>query len=144
MRPRRHRSTTKRRPYPSQKYGAAHRALRARLAPVVATGSVRCARCDQLIAADDDWQLDHKDDGRGWLGASHTRCNARAGWEKMVGQNGNGAYVEETPYRWSRRWGGEAADPPVGTTVNAGRGMVEVYLGSGQWSHPVRFERESA
>jgi hypothetical protein len=114
--------------------------MRARLAPVVATGTVKCARCDELIEAGEDWQLDHRDDGRGWLGPSHQRCNARAGWEAMIrSQNGNGAGFEEQPYRWSQRW---FDDPPVGTTVNAGGGMVEVYLGSGQWSRPRPFDPE--
>ena len=44
--------------------------------------------------------------------------------------NGNGHFVDERPYKWSRRWGGDAADPPVGTTVGLGGGMVEVYLGT--------------
>lgn len=113
--------------------------MRARLVPVVATGTVRCARCDELIAADDDWQLDHRDDGHGWLGPSHKRCNLRAGWEAMVGKNGNGHFVEEVPTRWSRRW---FDDPAVGTEVNARNGMVEVYLGGGHWSQPVPFDRE--
>jgi hypothetical protein len=56
----------------------------------------------------------------------------------MVSSNGNGAPLEEQPYCWSRRW---SDDPPVGTTVNAGKGMVEVYLGVGQWSEPVPFEK---
>jgi hypothetical protein len=51
--------------------------------------------------------------------------------------NGNGHFVDERPYKWSRRWGGDAADPPVGTTVGLGGGMVEVYLGHGKWSEPV-------
>ena len=58
----------------------------------------------------------------------------------MVGQNGNSASFEEQPYRWSQRW---HDDPPVGTTVNAGAGMVDVYLGHGQWSDPVRYTASS-
>jgi hypothetical protein len=51
-------------------------------------------------------------------------------------QNGNGsrAELEEQPYVWSQRW---FDDPPVGTIVNAGDGLVEVYLGAEQWSDPV-------
>ena len=128
----------RKRPYSSQRYGAAHRALRARLAPVVATGTVKCARCDELIGPDEKWELDHRDDGRGWLGPSHRRCNARAGWESMVAAaNGNGGFLEETPYRWSRRW---CDEPPVGTTVRLGGGLVEVHVGRGIWqtvSEPV-------
>jgi hypothetical protein len=70
----------------------AHKTLRRRLAPVVATGTVKCARCDELIEPGEDWQLDHRDDGRGgWLGPTHTRCNARAGWEAMVAAGGTAA-----------------------------------------------------
>jgi hypothetical protein len=137
----------KRRSVYNPRYGAQHKSLRRRLAPVVATGTVVCKRCGELIAPDEHWQLDHKDDGRGWLGPSHTRCNARAGWEAMVAsQNGNGnsAPFDEQPDRWSRVWGGkELADPPLGTTVVAGNGMVEVYLGGGQWLQPVPFDRAS-
>ena len=120
------RQLRKRRPYPSQKYGASHRALRARLAPVVAAGTVRCARCDELITPQDKWELDHRDDGKGWLGPSHRSCNRSAGWEKMVDNNGNGRFVDEQPYKWSRRW---AEEPPV----FLGHGEVEVHVGRGVW-----------
>ena len=62
------------------------------------------------------------------LGPSHRSWNGRGGWEKMVGQNGNGAFIEETPCRWSRRWFNE---PPVGTKVFLGDGLVEVPSGEG-------------
>ena len=119
-----------RRPYPSQRYGPAHKAMRARLAPVVATGTVKCSRCDELIGTDEKWELDHRDDGRGWLGCSHQRCNARAGWEKMVETvNGNGGgFVAESPYRWSRRW---CQEPPVGTEVLLGGGWSRCMSGAG-------------
>jgi hypothetical protein len=117
-------------PYPSQRYGAAHKAMRKRLAPVVVTGTVRCARCDELIASGDKWQLDHRDDGRGWLGPSHQSCNSRAGWEKMVAAYGNAHDFREEPYRWSRRWHDE---PPVGTEVLLGDGLVEIHVGRGIW-----------
>jgi hypothetical protein len=121
----------------------AHKAMRRRLAPLAASGTVNCARCNELIEPGEHWELDHRDDGRGWLGPSHAKCNHRAGWEAMIAsQSGNGTRFEEQPYRWSRRWGGEAANPPVGTQVMLGKGMVEVYLGGGQWSQPVPFDRE--
>ena len=67
------------------------------------------------------------------LALSHQRCNARAGWEQMVatvsGVNGNGLVVE-TPGRWSRRW---FEEPPVGTQVLLGGGLVEVHVGRGIW-----------
>ena len=78
--------------YPSQRYGPAHRAIRTRLEPEVASGEVACARCGQLIEQGEEWQLDHRDDGRGWLGPSHRRCNARAGWGSMFASvSGNGS-----------------------------------------------------
>jgi hypothetical protein len=114
--------------------------MRERLAPVVATGTVNCARCGEMIEPGAKWELDHKDDGRGWLGPSHAKCNRRAGWEAMIrSQNGKGNGFEEQPYRWSQRW---SDDLPVGTQVGLGNGMCEVYLGAGQWSHPVPFVRE--
>jgi hypothetical protein len=111
--------------------------MRARLAPAVAAGTVRCARCGELIGQGEKWELDHRDDGRGWLGPSHQRCNARAGWRAMVdrngsaAQNGTTAVFEETPYRWSRRW---HDTPPVGTTALVDDdGRYEVHLGAGVW-----------
>jgi hypothetical protein len=94
-------------------------ALRARLAPVVASVTVRCARCNEFIDPNEKWELDHRDDGNGWLGPSRRSCNRSAGWEKMVGKNGTGHFVEEIPYKWSRRW---ADEPPVGTEVFLGGG----------------------
>jgi hypothetical protein len=65
--------------------------MRERLIPIVATGTVDCARCGLKIVPDDKWELDHKDDGRGWLGPSHARCNRYAGWEQMIrNQSGDG------------------------------------------------------
>jgi hypothetical protein len=121
-------------PYPSQKYGASHRAMRKRLEPVVARGEVACARCGQPIGQGEEWQLDHRDDGRGWLGPSYRGCNARTGWESMVAAvsgNGSGAVLEEKPYRWSERW---SDDPPIGTTVLGNEHVI--YLGNGEW-HPL-------
>jgi hypothetical protein len=119
-----------RRPYPTQRYGPAHRELRRRLEPVVQAGKATCARCSEPIEPGSKWELDHRDDGKGWLGPSHRGCNRSAGWEKMVGKNGYGNFVEETPYRWSRRWSDE---PPVGTEVLLGGGLVEVHVGRGIW-----------
>ena len=109
--------------------------MRARLDRIVQTGTVPCARCGQIIEPSSKWQLDHRDDGRGWLGPSHQKCNARAGWEAMIrSQNGNGYHgaLEEQPYKWSQRW---SEDPPPGTTVNisGAPGFVELYIGNGVW-----------
>ena len=48
----------------------------------------------------------------------------------MVDNNGNGRFVDEQPYKWSRRW---AEEPPVGTEVFLGHGEVEVHVGRGVW-----------
>ena len=87
-----------------EKYGVVHRTMRRRLGSVVATGTVPCARCGDLIGAGERWELDHRDDGRGY-GPSHFRCNRRAGWDTMMAAtNGNGRYVSDPALRWSRRW----------------------------------------
>lgn len=140
MTPERRRST---KPYPSDRYGMAHKTMRKRLAPVVALGKTQCARCGELIEPGEKWELDHRDDGRGWLGPSHSKCNRRAGWERMVdvvSGTGYREHIDELPYKWSQRW---FDDPPVGTTVVAGGGLVEVYLGNGLWSDPVPFDRDA-
>ncbi len=113
--------------------------MRQRLDPVVQTGTVRCVRCHELIEPNTPWHLDHRDDGRGWLGPSHAKCNQRAGWEKMVASAngsrlglGNRIDLEERPYKWSQRW---SEDPPPGTTANisGSPGFVELYIGNGVW-----------
>lgn len=78
---------------PAPDYGTDHRRRRAILAPIVATGRVRCARgaaclraevirgrkVGGLIKRGQIWNLDHRDDGRGYLGPSHADCNQAAG-----------------------------------------------------------------
>jgi hypothetical protein len=57
-------------------YGTRHQALRRQLAPLVATGQVRCARCGELIPPGAPWDLGHDDhDRRVYVGAEHRRCN---------------------------------------------------------------------
>jgi hypothetical protein len=41
-----------------------------------------------------------------------------------------GSAFVERPYKWSQRW---FDDPPVGTTVVLGDGLVEVHVGGGVW-----------
>lgn len=61
-------------------YGPTHQALRARWAPQVATGTVRCWRCGELIRADEPWDLGHDDNDRSITrGPEHAaRCNRSA------------------------------------------------------------------
>jgi len=48
----------------------------------------------------------------------------------VASANGNRIGLEERPYKWSQRW---SDDPPPGTTVNLGDGLIETYLGHGIW-----------
>jgi hypothetical protein len=60
-------------------YGTAHRALRARWAPLVARGGVRCWRCGKPIPAGSRWHLGHDDRDRSiYRGPEHASCNLRA------------------------------------------------------------------
>lgn len=59
-------------------YDAEHRALRKQWEPRVKTGTVRCARCDGLIAPTDEWHLDHVDRVTGKRHPSHARHNSGA------------------------------------------------------------------
>jgi hypothetical protein len=63
-------------------WGAPHQRLRRQWARLVATGTVACARCGELIAPSAVWHLDHADDRNSYLGPSHAKCNLRAaGWK---------------------------------------------------------------
>lgn len=60
-------------------YGQAHRNQRQAIAPQVATGTVRCARCNDYIQPGQDWHLDHDDNDRTkYIGPSHKHCNLSA------------------------------------------------------------------
>jgi hypothetical protein len=73
-------------------YGAKHQALRRGIAEQVEAGLVRCARCGELIAAGEPWDLGHVDgsDRTVYSGPEHQWCNR----------------ATETHKRWrhSRRW----------------------------------------
>lgn len=58
------------------RYGNQHQVLRRRWKPTVATGTVHCARCGELIGADQQWDLDHLDNGESR--PSHATCNRGA------------------------------------------------------------------
>ena len=75
-------------------YGHAHRNYRARLAPAVEAGVVRCARCGELIEPGDFWDLDHGPDRMSYLGPSHRRCNRGAPSKQR----------KAARMRWSRQW----------------------------------------
>lgn len=45
------------------------------MAREVELGHATCARCSRPIVPGSEWHLDHADDGVGYLGPSHARCN---------------------------------------------------------------------
>ena len=59
------------------RYGPAHRAFRA--GTVAQAVGKLCARCRLPMLEGQPVQLDHADDGQGYIGYSHRSCNARAG-----------------------------------------------------------------
>ncbi|GAB3372509.1 hypothetical protein H5411_27845 [Amycolatopsis echigonensis] len=81
-------------------YGAYHQRIRASLAPRVATGSVRCARCGQLIRSGQAWDLGHADGTgkREYQGPEHATCNRSAG-----GRTGRSRTLDPAP-RPVTRW----------------------------------------
>jgi hypothetical protein len=57
-------------------YGAEHDAERARWAPIVATGGVKCWRCQVLLDPSEPWDLGHDDHDRStYRGPECLRCN---------------------------------------------------------------------
>jgi hypothetical protein len=69
------RSTARSRAFEARRYDARHKRLRIIWAEIVARGFTACARCGETIKRGEDWDLDHTDDGKGYLGPSHSRCN---------------------------------------------------------------------
>ena len=70
-------------------YDAEHDRRRREWVPKVATGTIPCARCGLLIAADEAWDLGHTDDRTGWTGPEHAnRCNRAAGGRASTTQGG--------------------------------------------------------
>lgn len=65
-------------------YDKAHRSRRRQAAPQVATGTVRCWRCGELIAPGEEWDLGHDDEDRSVTrGPEHRgRCNRAAAARK--------------------------------------------------------------
>jgi hypothetical protein len=59
-------------------YGHPHQLLRAQIAPLVLAGGARCSRCGEAILPGEPWHLDHRDDGLGYNGPAHRRCNIAA------------------------------------------------------------------
>lgn len=57
------------------RYGAQHQKLRRAIAQQVAAGGVLCVRCGESISPLEGFDLDHADNGNGYLGAAHISCN---------------------------------------------------------------------
>jgi hypothetical protein len=62
------------------RYGPDHRALRRAMLP--GAWGTPCARCGRLMLYGEALDLDHRDDGAGYLGMSHRSCNSAAGARK--------------------------------------------------------------
>jgi hypothetical protein len=87
----RRRSTT------ARGYGWAHQLMRKRLAPIVAAGLARCARCGELILPGQAWDLGHVDGDRSrYSGPEHRHS-------KHCREGGNRATAGRWP-RTSRIW----------------------------------------
>jgi hypothetical protein len=67
-----HRKTKPRDPMHDVIYGTAHRPLGAQVKSRVLAGLAICARCGEPIRPDEPWDLDHRDDRRGYLAPSTT------------------------------------------------------------------------
>ena len=70
-------------------YGSTHQQLRRAWARIVAAGQATCPRCGRRILPTEPCDLDHRDDRRGYLGASHRACNRRAGLQAMLERLGS-------------------------------------------------------
>lgn len=69
------------------RYGGNHQAVRR--AGLASAYGTPCVRCGRLMHPGQQLDLDHRDDGPGWLGFAHARCNRQAG-----GRKGRAAQME--------------------------------------------------
>jgi hypothetical protein len=93
------------------RYGPDHRALRA--GTVAQAIGKACARCGLPMLDGQPVQLDHADNGQGYIGYSHRSCNARAGAVR-------GNQLRAAAYRAARGLPGAAIASPNG----AGRAQL--------------------
>lgn len=88
-------------------YGSGHKRMRAQWAPKVATGTVTCWRCGELIAPDDPWDLGHDDDDRSiYRGPEHAGpCNRSAAAKRSNRRRAKHRSAAQRPrLNPSRRW----------------------------------------
>ncbi len=77
-------------------------------------GRARCSRCGLAIGVDEEFDLDHADDGVGYLGVSHVGCNRSAPHRRRpsppvppsvpVDDPGRGVFYGPMAQAWSRAW----------------------------------------
>ena len=79
----------------ANRYGYRHTLERRRWAMALLSQSLPCTVCGKTVTAVMDWHLDHTDDGRGYLGVAHAKCNTRKGAIK-----GNKMRAERGIRRW--------------------------------------------
>ena len=80
-----------------------HRRPRDEVRRAVARGGVLCARCGEPIVPGTPVDLDHADDGSGYLGATHRRCNRGA--VSSTRRSGAAAAADQlAPLVTGRRW----------------------------------------
>ena len=91
----------------SRGYGNEHQKLRREWAPIVATGTVRCARCHELIPPGARWDLGHVDGSKHlYRGPEHSACNRATSRHRVQREQ---AQREGQVRQWYK--------PPPGTTV---------------------------
>jgi hypothetical protein len=91
-------------------YGAQHRSLRKRLAPVVAAGEFVCPKCGRRIEPNAAWDLGHQENGG--RAPEHRACNRRTVHLRARDRNGEWlpdeprapAFAFVPPGRRSREW----------------------------------------
>jgi hypothetical protein len=105
------------------RYGSQHQKLRRAIARQVAAGGVLCVRCGESISPLEGFDLDHRENGNGYLGAAHISCNRghvkpQRRERARINLDKNGIFEDEAgdlwrsdpsdpksvPQRVSRRW----------------------------------------
>jgi len=94
---------------PKPRYNGPHRVEHERLRPTVEAGQANCAAriClmpTRWIAPADPWDLDHTDDGRGYRGPAHRRCNQMAGARNGAAAQHRARHHQPTTTAHSRDW----------------------------------------